>query len=359
MIPSHPLTDGSVSELLQAGIVAPSGDNSQPWAFRWNHEGLWVELDTVRSDNFFEVDRVGALASIGAVVANVELAAAALGYRAAVVWCTKVEEGVVAHLTFEPIEPIPSTLAAAIPDRCVNRRPFDRQPLPAEWLAHQVEDAATSATTLTWLTEPGELARIRRVIQLADWVRYTHRLAHESLMAELRFTRAEAEATRDGMAIPVLEAGPFAGPFLKAVRPWPRMALLNRLGAFRGLTLPTTRLAASAPAIGLLSASTDTPLAFLNGGRAMERIWLAATAEEIRFQPMTVATLFIRRLLRHGPDAFDTRQRRWLEEAWRLLQGLFPVDEQSAMVLLFRVGHGPPARARSLRRPVESFLDRG
>jgi len=343
--------------LLEAGILAPSGDNSQPWHFAWREDGLNVALDEALSDNFFEVDQVGALASAGAVAANVELEAAARGWHTELEWFPEGDGGPVARLTFEPAEPEPSPLAAAISDRCVNRRPFDRQPLPAEWLAHQVEDAATSATTLSWLTGHDDLARVRRVIQLADWVRYTHRRAHESLMAELRFSRAEAEATRDGMAIPTLEAGPFAGPFLKMVRPWPRMALLNRLGAFRGLTLPTTRLAASAPAIGLLSAPTDTPLAFLKGGRAMERIWLAATAEEIRFQPMTVATLFIRRLLRHGPAAFDVSQRRWLEEAWQRLQELFPVSEASAMILLFRVGHGPPARARSLRRPVESFLD--
>jgi hypothetical protein len=90
----------------------------------------------------------------------------------------------------------------------------------------------------------------------------------------------------------------------------------------------------------------------------MERIWLAATAEGIRFQPMTVATLFIRRLLRHRPDAFDARQRKWLTETWQRLQELFPVSEASAMILLFRVGYGPPARARSLRRPVESFWER-
>jgi len=343
--------------LLAAAIRAPSGDNSQPWRFCWEDASLDVTLDEAHSDNFFEVDRVGALASVGAVVANVELEAASRGWQPTVAWLPGGEEGPTARLTFEPAEPEPSPLAAAIFDRCVIRRPFDHRPLPTEWLAQQVEDAATFETTLTWLTGPSKLARIRRVIQLADWVRYTHRLAHESLMAELRFTRAEAEATRDGMAIPVLEAGPFAGPFLKAVRPWPRMALLNRLGAFRGLTLPTTRLARSAPAIGLLSASEDSPLAFLKGGRAMQRIWLAATAAGIRFQPMTVATLFIRRLLRHGPAAFDVRQRRWLEEAWELLRDLFPVDEASAMVLLFRVGYGPPARARSLRRSLESFIE--
>jgi len=85
----------------------------------------------------------------------------------------------------------------------VNRRPFDRRPLPEGWLAAQVEDGATSDTRLDWLTEPASLSQVCRVIELADWVRYT---------------RAEAEATRDSMAIPVLEAG----PFLKAVRPWPR-----------------------------------------------------------------------------------------------------------------------------------------
>ena len=152
-------------------------------------------------------------------------------------------------------------IEVAIPDRCVNLRPFDRPPLPADWLTAQVADAATS----------------------------------------------------------------------------------------------DTRLAASAPAIGLLWSPAEGEATFLKGGRAMERIWLAATAAKIHFQPMTVATLFIRRLLRHGRAAFDVRQRQWLGEAWGLLQDLFPVGEENAMVLLFRIGYGPPARARSLRRPAESF----
>lgn len=352
----RPVDSATRQALLEAAILAPSGDNSQPWRFCWRDDTLDVALDEERSDNFFEVDRVGALSSAGAVVANVELEAASRGYRAAVVWRPEGVGGAVARVAFEPAKPTLSRLAAVIPERCVNRRPFDRRPLPADWLAQQVKDAAASETTLTWLTRPDELARVRRVVQLADWVRYTHQLAHESLMRELRFSRAEAEATRDGMAIPTLEAGPFAGPFLKVVRPWRRMAALNRLHTFRGLTLPTTRLAASAPAIGLLWSPEERPTTFLKGGRAMERIWLAATAEAIRFQPMTVATLFIRRLLRHGPFAFDPRQRRWLEVAWELLQDLVPVDEASAMVLLFRVGYGPHSRARSLRRPTASFV---
>jgi len=347
--------------LVAAGIQAPSGDNSQPWQFRWRGVGLEIAVDAARAHTFFDVDGVASLISVGAVVANIEIAAAAQGWRSSVTWLPEGEaRGPAARLTFDPAPAAGASLADVIPRRCVNRRPFDRRPLPERWLAEQVQEAAHQETVLTWITDAAARDRVCRIVRLADWVRFTHPRVHTDFMTELRFTRREAEESRDGLAIPTLESGPLAGPALRFLRPWQRTAALNRLGLYRALTAPTVRLLRTAPAVGLLSTPRDTPLAYLKGGVAMQRLWLAATAAGIAFQPVTVATLFVRRWLRHGPDAFEPRHLPWLREAWDGLRALFPVSEESGLVMLFRVGYGKSPRARSLRRPIESFvLSRG
>jgi nitroreductase len=343
--------------LVAAGIQAPSGDNSQPWQFRWRGAGLEIAVDAARAHTFFDVDGVASLISVGAVVANIELAAATRGWRSSITWLPAGEErGPAARLTFDPAPAAGAELAAAIPRRCVNRRPCGRRPLPADWLTEQAQQAGRHGTALTWITDGTARHRVSQIVRLADWVRFTHPRVHADFMAELRFTRQEAEESRDGLAIPTLESGPLAGPALRFLRPWPRTASLNRLGLYRALTTPTVRLVRTAPAVGLLSTARDTPLAYLAGGVAMQRLWLAATAAGIAFQPVTVATLFVRRWLRHGPGDFEPRHLPWLREAWDKMRTLFPVTEESGLVMLLRVGYAKPPRARSLRRPVESFL---
>jgi nitroreductase len=344
--------------ILHAATLAPSGDNAQPWRFRWDSSVLEVYLDDARAGSFFDVDHVASLISIGAVVANVELQAATLGWVTHIRWLPAGNtQNPKAHLSFSFEAPTPSNLAAAIPTRCVNRHPYRRgRPLPQTWLEERVVDAAGLETQLAWCTDSQALRRVARLVRWADWVRFSHPEVHGAFMAELRFSQAEAEQTRDGLAINTLESGPLAGPALRFLRPWRRMAALNRLGLYRLLARQADQLVRSASAVGLLSADQDTALTYLKGGVAMQRLWLAATAAGIAFQPVTVATLFVRRLLRHGPGAFEPPHTPWLNQIWEELQALFPITRESGLIMLFRVGYAKPPTGRSLRRPLDSFL---
>ena len=358
LLPGPQMDDATKQALLAAGVQAPSGDNAQPWGFHWEAGALEVFLDEANAGSFFDTDHVASLISIGAVVANVELQAASLGWTTQIRWLPDdAAQNPKARLAFFAAPPVPSDLTTAIFDRCVNRRTYKRRrSIPSSWLNDRVTDAAHRGTRLIWLTEARTLHRVARLVRWADWVRFSHPDVHAAFMDELRFSAREAERTRDGLSIDTLESGPLAGPALRFLRPWRRMAALNRLGLHRLLARQAENLVRRASAVGLLIADVDTPVTYLEGGMAMQRLWLAATAAGIAFQPVTVATLFVRRFLRHGPDAFESFHIPWLEQIWRELQALFPITEANGLIMLFRVGYAEPPTGRSLRRPLDSFL---
>lgn len=345
----------SLHELVAAGILAPSGDNSQPWSFRWQDGVLSVYLEGGRSRSFFDVGHVAALISIGAVVENIAVQAAAMGLTTEVAWVDGPECR--ARLRFTPGERLPDAAwVAAIPRRCVNRRPYRRQSIDPAWLVQRAAEVRAGGGELTWLTARQEIHAAATLVRKADWLRFSHRQLHEDFTAELRFTAAEAERTRDGLPIPTLESGPLAGPFLRFVAQWGRMRVLNRLGAHRLLSWQTEILMRSAPAVGLLTMPAWSDAAFLTGGRLVERTWLAATAAGLAVQPMTAITLFLLRQYRHAGAGLDAAQQRHLADLWQPFRALFGLGEPGqALIMLFRVGHAPPPHARTLRRPVESF----
>jgi hypothetical protein len=89
---------------------------------------------------------------------------------------------------------------------------------------------------------------------------------------------------------------------------------------------------------------------------ALERIWLAATHLNMRFQPMTAITLFQLRAMFNEMEQFTPKHRDLLAKASETLSGLFPATASRAPVMLFRLGFGPSIRYGTFRRDYSSFI---
>lgn len=355
------MTRESLDDLIEAGIRAPSGDNAQPWSFRWRDNVLSIYLEAERSRSFFDVGHVAGLISIGAVVENIALQAASDGWAAQVEWCAdKSDPDCRARMVFSRTNRSPNLpVQRAIRERCVNRRPYHRRPIDPAWLAARRDEVRAAGGSLIWHTSRPEIRAAAALARKADWLRFSHRQLHEDFMSELRFTAADAQRTRDGLPIPTLESGPLAGPFLRFVAPWRRMRVLNRLRIHHLLSWQTEFLVRSAPALGLLVMPGRDDEVFLAGGRLMESVWLSATAIGLAFQPVTALTLFLMRLLRHHGTGLSVSQRQHIESLWEPFRTVFEIDDANqALIMLFRVGYASPPHARTLRRPAESFWRR-
>lgn len=358
-VPRRVVEAGFMRDILEAGAQAPSADNSQPWAFSRRDDEVRVFL-TSQGESFADFGRFASLLGAGAVLENFRQAASTHGLELSVDDAPAEEGGeLVAVARFLRTGVPQSPLAEQVFRRCTNRRRYERKSLlPGVVPRLRSELADFPAARLHVITEPARLARLAKVAYRAERVRAEHRPMHEELHAQLRWSGAEVDATHDGLPVEGLGISTIEKALLKLSRPWPVMAALNRLGAWRGVAAYALQGFRNASAAMLVTVPGLTARDLLLGGQAAQRLWLALTAEGLAAQPMMTLPLLRMRWSLEGGRSFPASHRELLQRSWLGYQDCFPdVDLSSCgQAVLLRVGYAPPAPGPAPRKPLEALL---
>ena len=233
----------SIKPLVEAATYAPSGDNCQPWRFHWDGEYLRVLFVPERAESFYDVLNAASWISLGAVLENLELAATTRGLRLNVeLFPNGDARGAVARTTVTEGPSLVETLAAAIPLRCSNRRPYERRPLPMPSKA-ELDSAVTemSGIQLSWVEERRQKTELARLAAQNDRFLFEHRPLHDGLYKWLRWTSEEVTRTRDGMPIETLELSLLERPAFRLAGCWPWARGLSLIGITRFIPVRSAR----------------------------------------------------------------------------------------------------------------------
>ncbi len=364
-LPSREAEEEIKYYLIKAGRAAPSGDNSQPWKFSILKDSIQVYLDPERDRSFFNVNQIASLISCGAVVENICSAAKALGLYPSV-------ERKQAREWKEPVATIclnkekterdvDSLKLATIWNRCTNRRPYFSGDCERDVLAKVEKEIEQQYRDMRiyWICKEELKRKISEIVYKVDRIRCEFKDLHLHLMKMIRFSQRESYRTRDGLPLKNLEAGLHGELFLRISRPWWVMQTMNMVGASRAVAHHSRKAILNSSGVGLLISSVPPPLAFLEGGMALERIWLRLTLANISFQPMTAITLFWERWKQKGKDSFLKTHQELLEGVWPEYEELFPgcLSPEYSHIMLFRFGRARgKMRARTYRRPLKDLL---
>jgi len=342
--------------LIRAALLAPSGDNCQPWHFRWDGHDLEIRLVAERADSLYDSDHLASWVSLGATLHHIRITAKALGFNCAVDLFPRDDENPVACLQFRPCEPQEDPLVAVIPSRCVNRRPY--APKPLEPIArHAFQQLAIgSAASFTLVEDRPTLQSVARVAAAQDRLLFENGTLHDGLYRWLRWTVAEQQRHGDGMPIEALELHPLERPAFRALRSSTLVGLSARLGLTRLLPWRNVCAYQRSAAMGLMSLPGHQPTDFVLGGELFERVWLTATLNGVAFQPIA-GLIFLWLKCRFGRGEGLSLAHRILVESWGAqLTCLFPELRHRTPMTLFRLGYAPAPSARSRRLALEEVL---
>ncbi len=352
-----------VQALVRFATLAPSGGNCQPWRFSWDGKRLRLVHDSVRSRSFLDYRDLASWLAFGAAAENVALVAAGMGLELAVdVAPDPRDAAVVCDLRFAARRAAASAgaaaLAAAIPHRVTNRKLSPRAPVRRDAREALLRVAAEiPGAALHLIEDPERLAELGEILGRGDRLRFLSRTMHREMMEEVRWTADEVRRTRDGVDVTTLEltGADLAG--LRVMSSWAAMDLVGRLGGGRALERPARKAIAAASAVGLVSVHGRTREAYFAGGRAMQRVWLQATALGLAFQPMAPLTYLFARLELGGGEGLSAAELVALGELRGRFSAVFPDAANRGEPMLFRLARAPPPTARALRRPVGDVLD--
>lgn len=349
----HPSFD-QIRQILQAGIAAPSAENKHYLGFelRDTNTTLLHATDAASWDSLPH-RRFLALLSYGAVAENMALRAAELGFAQSVRWQLGGSGNrAIGEFKWTPSLLASDPLAQAVALRHTNRRFFRRTALAPATL-QRMRDAVQHVpeAQLVWL-EGAARGTALEAIRVAETERFRRPALHEELFGAVRFELGWRRGADEWLPPAALEVEPPMRPGFAMLRRWPLMKALTTLGVHHLLGLRAAAMPSRlAPHLGLIvAAGVDPADRALQAGRALQRAWLAATADGVAFQPMAAATVLVEQRPGDGWVSGATQER------LKALLGSLSPTPSAVPSMFFRVGHAAAPSLVTGRRPLEHYL---
>ncbi|MFI7117389.1 Acg family FMN-binding oxidoreductase [Amycolatopsis sp. NPDC049868] len=266
------------ADALRAAVRAPSPHNTQPWLFELTPDTIDVLLDESRVLGACDAEAREARLACGAAILNLRLAIAAAGRISEVEFAPERDKpALLARVTLGPRHRPTATerrLAAAIPRRYSNRRPFTDDPVPLRVRTAVREAAREEGARLVLLDEAGLLEATAGLVRRADHLQGLDAAFQRELRAWTRHT-----AEDDG--VPASSGGPRSAGGLLPGR------YVNESGA--------PRVFEQDPLVAVLTTPNDAAVSQVRAGCAMQRVLLTATdaglSASFYSQPVEIAAV--------------------------------------------------------------------
>jgi hypothetical protein len=355
----HEAHPEAIRWMVAHAVLAPSAHNAQPWRFRFANGTLACIHDPTHDLPTLDFEHGATWVAFGAMLVNLEMAAAAIGLVAEVdPFPGGAEERLVARVRFRRGLVVRDPLLEWVPRRVTNRRHDRTAEITGLDAAVQAKlHAATGPRArLKVLATRGALDELGALMGACDRITAFNEAIHRETMPGYRWTREEVEAHRDGIDVLTLELSPADRAGVRLLSHWPTIHALCRLGGGRVLEDGAAEAIAAARAAGLVTVPGTTRENYLEGGRAVQRVWLTAAANGVAIQPMTSLPYLMARLERGGGEGLSLAERQALGQLRPRYRGLFDTPATDGEVLLFRLHVGDPPTVRSLRRRVDDLI---
>lgn len=335
----------AIEHILAAAVLAPSGDNCQPWRFEVARDTIDVHLLSERDTSLYGVGHFASYIAHGALLENIAIAARSQGVQATISeFPTPHNQFHTARITLSSIPTRHDPLASAIAERCSNRKPYLSTPLTP----HQRNALREAGGNDTLLIEDG-LTRKLLASSLAanEKVLFENRAMHTFFFDHMLWTAHAAAANPIGFHPASLELpAPIYGIW-PAFRHWPIMATLTSLGFANAIAFGNAPIYASGAALACITIAERSARDYLHSGRALQRLWLTATDLGLSAQILTGIPLLMNAVRARTPS-LSPKHARFIEQHYTDMQHL--VGAPHAEIAFFlRVGMSPKPSARTPR----------
>lgn len=349
-----------VEKILEKARWAPSGDNTQPWRFEIiNEKHIVVHGFDTRDHVVYDLQGHASQISIGALLETIAIASTEYGLNPKITRQTSQPDTKPTfdiHFTDEEsLESDP--LVPHIINRTVQRRPMKTTPLTMEQ-KNSIENSLPENYHVVWLEGFSKRWDMARLMFLNDKLRLSLKEAfevHRSII-EWKSRYSEDKIPEKAVGIDYLTGRLMQWTLLS----WERVSFMNKYMA--GTLAPRIQLAfvpalACGAHFAIVANNKPTTIDdFVNGGRALQRFWLAATKSELHVQPEYTPIVFheyFKNNIDFSKHNFASTLASNISEKFVRIIGSDLADKT---VYLGRIGHSNNVFSRSVRLQLKTLI---
>lgn len=349
-----------IEKILSVAVLAPSGDNAQPWHFVVNGNEILIFNIQDRDLTLYNFRQRGAYLAHGAVIENIVLAASEAGCRAGILLFPDASDSNhVATVSLQRAAIKKDSLFNYIAVRSTNRKPYRAEPL----LDGERNDMLSvpgeiGCGEIRLLEDRAKIKLLSEAISLNERLILENRYIHDVLFTHIVWSEAEARGRRTGMYVKTLELKPPERVALKLFRNWRLLKVLNKFGVSRLLPKQSAKLYASSGAIGAVIIPDDSNKNYVMAGMVFQRMWLKATKTGLCVSPITGAAYLGKRIADGNTSEMSGAHVELINEAYKKIIDTFSVSNE-VVAMVFRIGHGDKPTATSFKLPPDIRYEKG
>ncbi len=348
--------------IVQAGIQAPSGENTQPWQFSIVDNTITVKINPKGDFSFFNTHQRAAILSSGCVLENIKIAASIFGLSCDIQLNKgNIEETLEiaqVHLINDKTER--DALFRSIWERCTNRKQYSKEKI-APYVFKEIKSIAKEfeGVELNIIEGRNDLKALRAALIKVGIARTENPEVHKFLHHHIRPSFENAQEEKTGFPIDNLEGGAAGNFILNLTKSWGVMKFLNNLGFAKVMSSKVEEGIENCGACILLTVPNNSALNYVKGGQALERIWLKLTEMGVATQPMTTINFFNLRRQLNGMNSFDSKHHQLIQESVADFSKIFPSVDMDAhgQIMLMRIGYSKGIKTWTVRHLAKTLIE--
>lgn len=353
-----------IKTLVTAACAAPSTGNDQPWKWLYTNGILHLFHDEFRSFSFGDFQKIASYITFGGAYENLYINSLQFGIEPVLHFLPDPSnQKLVASISF-----IQSTnnndsalikpLNTAIFNRITNRNLGPKTDIPLSTL-QQLSQFAESipGAKLRWFTNEDELNTFKKIIGACDRTRLLNQEGHYDFVhREMRWTKEDAEYTRDGIDVRTLGLSNSQLAALNVIKNEKVVSTIKELGGGRAFDTLAKRTIDSASALAMITLPEYNLKNFFDGGRSMERFWLAATNMDIAVHPLISPFYLFPRIMHSEGEGLDEKSITELKSLRKEFENLTKIGDNQAEVFLTKIAIASAPTIKTHRLPIEDVL---
>lgn len=350
-----------IQKILEAGVQAPSGGNSQPWKFKLTGETLQIFMIPDRDHAILNFHSRGTLLAHGALIENISIAARHYGFEAEIkLFPDNADPNLVAEVRFgerEKKDNVPD-LWNAIWKRATNRKPYETRKVDEEIkeALRTVPAEIGAYDVILKLTDDREqINALAKAASANEIVMFEDKNLHRLFFKELVWTDLEEKEKRSGLYLRTMELAPPQAIALRLFKFWPIMRLFDFFGAARGIAAGNAKGYAACALYGAVLYN-DEDKGFIHVGRVIERTWLKATDMGLSFHLQTGINFLWQRVLHEERSIFETTHKDIICAKYKSMTNIFEAGDK-LVPAIFRIGYDGEPSGRSSRKAPEVIFN--
>ena len=359
----------AITLITEAGSKAPSGANCQSWKWMYHQQTLYLFFDDIFRPELLDCDRTTMITGLGAATENAVLKAHELGYEVITetVDINNDSKLITSFRFFDQqhekyrwqFEPhVCDHLSETIDKRVSNRNILQSEPIEKNRLEKIKSITQTiPGANMVIIDDREKLEKLADITGKMDRIRYTSETGHSDFRGEARWTIEDALATRNGISFKeTMDLTPteFAGFYVS--KNWSVVKYLADWGLGSAYEKIQRKWINGSAAVGLITMPSFTTNNFFEGGRALERAWLAANHDNISTHPPSLSTLIFNSLVYENKDVLPPKMKKEATALLKEFEELFNIDTKEGKILLLRFIISEPPKYSALRYNVNQIL---